>query len=289
MSRAFARGLSDDFMQWLQAGTGRILLDLFRGEALDIRLRDDHFNVYEAQCSVAKVEWKRMAGGTCQLSVHEAYVRGLGLTASGRAGGYECFRVTDAFVSEYARALPDLRRTAIEWHGKEGLLESACVRDNIAGTPLLAFDRQIVLPGRKDRLDVLAVSADRLRPVMVAVELKRGLNNDIQGVARQTLKYMEMLDPTGAGLRHDVGVAYERVCDQMRALGWPAPAAGLIRPGMPVVGLAALAEYNAESKLLQRAQSDATTLARPIAFCQLDMSHLVLPDPETWLPASPSP
>jgi hypothetical protein len=285
MSRDFARGLSDGFMAWLQTGTGRALREAFRDEALDIRLRDDYFNVYEAQCSLARVEWRSAGEGMCQLKVHEAYLRGGALQSSGPTGRYVSFAVTDSFVTDYVRCLPDLRQRAAERHGNEGRLEAKCLKANLAGTPLLVFDRQVVLPGLPDRIDVLAVSADRSRPLLVAVELKRGLNNDIQSVAGQTLKSMQMLDPYGEGLRHDVALAYARVCAQMLALGLRAPDPALIKPGMAVAGLAALAEYSTESRLLQRAESDARSLRRPVGFCQLDMSHPVLPDPESWMPA----
>jgi hypothetical protein len=276
-------------MAWLDTDTGRALRAAFRDDGLDIRLRDDYFNVYEAQCAVARVEWRGGGPGTCQLKVHEAYLRGGALQSSGPVGRYESFVVTDAFVSDYVRCLPDLRKRAAERHGHEGRLEAKCLKANLVGTPLLVFDRQVAMAGLPDRIDVLAASADRARPLLVAVELKRGLNNDIQSVAAQTLKYMELLDPDGRGLRLDIALAYARVCAQMLALGLRAPDPSLIKPGMAVAGLAALAEYSAESRLLQRAQSDAPTRLRPVGFCQLDMSHPVLPDPEVWMPAAEDP
>jgi hypothetical protein len=285
MTRPFARGLSDAFMVWLGTARGRTLLELFRDDCFDIRLRENYFNVYEAQCSLARVEW--VAGSeTARLVVNRKYLAGTTLQTDG-PDDYEAFDVNDDFVGQYGELLPALRRTACELHGDEGLLEAKCLRDNRTGTPLLAFDRQIILPGRRDRLDVLAVAADRSRPLMVAVELKRGLNNDIQGVAAQTLKYMEMLDPDGAGLRPDVARAYQRVCSQLRVLGWEAPDPTLITPGMPVGGLAGLADYNAKSKLLGRAEAAAKNLVRPVGFCHLDMAKLVLPDPATWASEGP--
>jgi hypothetical protein len=267
-------------MNWLQAGPGRALLDLFRDEGFDIRLREDYFNVYEAQCSLARVRWMRRAG-TGRLSVHRAYLQAASSKGE-RQTGYQSFDVTAAFVARYAAMLPAIRRNACKRHGKEGLLEAQCLRDNRAGTPLLVVDRQIRLPGGRDRLDVLAVSGSRARRLMVAVELKRGLDNRIQAVATQTLKYLEMLDPKEAGLSAAVAQAYQRVCAQLRAIGWQAPDPDLIEAGMPVAGLVALADYKAKSQLLSRAEAAAKNLSRPVAFCLLESSHFRLPDPATW-------
>ena len=282
MNIDFARGLSDGFMLWLESGPGRALMDLFGAEGLDTRLRADYFNVYEAQCSLARVRWMQ-GDRVARVSVHRAYLLDTPLLRE-TGSDYVTFVADDSTVAEYARHFQTIRRTAEKsHHGAEGTLEAQCLRDNLTGTPLLAFDRQIALPGERGRrLDILAVAADPSRPLLVAVELKRGLNSDIQYVARQTLTYMEMLDPDRTGLRADIGRAYQRVCTQLRALGRSAPNPTLIRPGMPVAGLAAFADYKAKSKLLGRAEVDAQTLARRIQFCHLDLSRLVLPDPATW-------
>lgn len=153
---------------------------------------------------------------------------------------------------------------------------------NLEGTPLVVIDRQIVNGRPRVKLDMLALTVDRGEPTLVAVELKRGLDNRIQQVAEQALKYVKMLDPTGAGLRADVARSYRDVCEQLRALGFKSCDPALIRAWMRVVGLVALADYNPRSRLLGRALKAARRLDRPIAFCQLTGDRLTLPPSSQW-------
>jgi hypothetical protein len=56
---------------------------------------DDYLNVYEAQCSVAKLEWKpRRRSG--ELSIHRAYVRGTPLEPTAGTREYRAFQVNEA-------------------------------------------------------------------------------------------------------------------------------------------------------------------------------------------------
>ena len=119
-------------------------------------------------------------------------------------------------------------------------------------------------------------------PTLVAVELKRDLDNRIQEVASQTHAYLEMLDPSGAGLREDVARSYKLVCGQLKDLGLKAPSPDLIEVGMPVVGVVALANYNPKSKLLDRALADARSLERKVHFCRIEDGDLILPPPACW-------
>jgi hypothetical protein len=91
-----------------------------------------------------------------------------------------------------------------------------------------------------------------------------------------------MLDPTGDGLRGDIASSYRKVGGQLRGLGFKACDAGLIREGMPVLGLVALGNYNTKSKLLARARARAQTLDRRVRFCFLDRARPTLPPPDSW-------
>lgn len=91
-----------------------------------------------------------------------------------------------------------------------------------------------------------------------------------------------MLDPERSGLRADVARSYRLVCRQLRALGLKACDPDLVREGMPVLGLVALANYNDKSKLLGRARRHAGQLDRTVRFCFLDDARPTLPPPREW-------
>ena len=160
--------------------------------------------------------------------------------------------------------------------------EPRCVEANLEGTPLLVIDRQIVNGRPLIKLDILAVAPGTGDATLVAVELKRDLDNRIQDVPKQALKYVEMLDPDGLGLRADIAASYGDVCRQLRMLGFNACDPALVQPGMRVVGLVALADYNERSRLLGRARENASRLDRPIRFCRLDGDQLTLPPESEW-------
>jgi hypothetical protein len=271
----FSRGLSPSFMDWLSRSPGRSLLDLFERHGLDVRLRDDYLNAYQAQCSIAKLEWR---SGRPHLTISTKYIVETGLALS--TSDYTSFPVDDTFVERYALALPFIRATTAATYAKEeGLWEERCVRANLRDTPLVVLDRQIA--NTRMRLDVLAVYATH-EPALVAIELKRDLDGRIQHVAIQAAKYAAMLDPDGWGLRTDVAESYARVCAQMRALSLAAPDPSLIRSRMPVLAVVGLANYNERSQLLARARRSALTLPRTVKFCFLDENNLTLPSAEEW-------
>ena len=281
----FRRGLSDEFVAWLSSGLGRRLLDLLVEHGLDVRLRNDYFNAYQAQCSLSKVEWRPRAS-TARLVVDRAYLEGSELLAFADRDKRPSFDVSDEFLELYARELRRIRKTVSQQYASpEGRWEERCVRANLEGTPFLVIDRQIQNARPPLRLDLLAVSADPQAPLLLAVEFKRGLDNRIQHVPRQLARYLRMLDPTGHGLGEDVADSYHRVCTQLRSLGFAAPGPALVQPGMPVAGLVALANYNLKSKLLGRALVAAGRVDRPICFCFLTARQLEIPPEREWFEA----
>jgi hypothetical protein len=72
------------------------------------------------------------------------------------------------------------------------------------------------------------------------------------------------------------------VCRQLGALGFPTCAPEQVSPGMPVVGVVALASYNPRSQLLRRAVRAARQLERPIRFCHVAGERPVLPPAAAW-------
>jgi len=278
----FWRGLSDEFMAWLDGGSGRRLLKLFAKHDLDVRLRDDSFNAYRAQASVARIEWRSRKRAP-QLEIARAYLADTRLLSDGSQG--QVFDVSDEFLDSYEQNLPQILKTIdAEYASPEGLWEAKCIQANSSGAPFRIVDRQVVNPGQPSRLDLLAFSTNRERPTALAIELKRDLDNRIQDVPVQLARYLDMLDPDGSGLRSDVAESYFLVCEQLKALGRTAPDPGLVQTNMDVIGVVALANYNPKSELLGRALESAGQLARQIHFCFLNEQG-VLPPKSHWFVA----
>ena len=284
----FWRGLSDEFVAWLNAGIGRQLLDLLVRHRLDVRLRNDYFNAYAAQCSLAKVEWLPRTR-TARLVIDRAYLEGSELLAQAGDVKRPAFAVTDAFLERYTRDLSRIGKTVAQRYASpEGRWEERCVRANLEGSPFLVIDRQIANARPRLQLDVLAFSSDPKDPLLLAVEVKRDLDNRIQYVPEQLARYLRMLDPDGGGLREDVAASYRLVCTQLHSLGFTAPPPELVRPGISVAGLVALAKYSPRSKLLGRALEQARVLDRRVHFCFLSEDKVVLPRASQWFAELPS-
>jgi len=286
----FHRGLKDEMFDWLQTGLGKELVDLFKDRKLDVRLRDNYLNAYAAQCSLAKVQWSNRTGAS--LTIHKKYFPGSPLAPQpnlNRDGNpYARFAVTPRLVEAYAEALCTIQKVVAAGYVKpEGKWEEDCSNANLEGTSLLVIDRQIVSGKPAARLDLLAIGSSDSGPFMVAVEMKRDVDNRIQEVPEQTAKYLRMLDPHGTGLRADVAESYRDVCRQLRALGLPAPDPCLVKEGMRVEGLVAIANYNRKSELLQRAFDLALGLDRDIRFCQISDTDLILPPEKKWIRPQP--
>ncbi len=271
----FRRGLSSEFLEWLGSSTGRRLLGLFDRFQLDVRLRNNYFNAYRAQSSLARVKWQ-MRKGIPRVEIDRAYLERSRLLVDGSK--IQKFDVSDQFLELYGRELPRIRSTVDKQYASpEGEWEAKCVSANLDRPTLQIVDRQIVNSSPPLRLDVLAVSTEGDRPAILATELKRDLDSRIQHVPAQLARYLDMLDPGGRGLREDVASSYRLVCEQLRAIGRSAPDPDLIRAGMDVVGLVALANYNPKSALLGRALETAGSLERRINFCFLGTNGVVPP------------
>ena len=281
----FRRGLSQDFMAWLGSSTGHRLLGLLNRFQLDVRLRNNYFNAYRAQSSVARVKWQTRKG-LARVEIDRAYLERSRLLFDGSK--IQKFDVSDEFLDLFGRDMPRIRSTVDKQYASpEGEWEAKCVRANLDRVAFQIVDRQIVNSRPPLRLDVLAVSTEGDRPTVIATELKRDLDSRIQHVPVQLARYLDMLDPGGKGLRGDVAESYRMVCEQLRALGRNAPDPSLMQAGMDVVGLVALANYNPKSALLGRALRQAGTLERRIHFCFLNTSGVV-PPASHWFVAAGS-
>jgi hypothetical protein len=254
-------------------GVGKPLLGAL--QALDLRIRDNQVNFYSADKSLLKVT-------PTALALHHKYATGCDfLGATKDKGGYLSLKFTEASVAQVIQHLPSILKNVQRMAGDEGIWEEALVHANTQGTPLVVVDRQVRRPGNQSRLDLVAVTTDE-KPMLVAIELKRGEDNRIQDVPKQLHRYLEMLDRNGDGLSADFAEAYATACGQMTALGRQGPNPKLIRAGMPVRGLLILADYPVKSKLLERARVCARALPRPMFFWMMAKRHLAVPVPEKW-------
>jgi hypothetical protein len=280
----FRRGLSPGFMDWLAGDVGCRLLALFDRFQLDVRLRNNYLNAYRAQSSVARVRWlsgKRIA----RVEIDRAYLERTRLLLNNKK--IQKFDVSDEFLDLYERELPRIRSTVDNHYASpEGVWEAKCMRANRERSSFQIVDRQIANSRPPLRLDVLAVSTEGEAPAVLATELKRDLDSRIQHVPVQLARYLDMLDPGGRGLRGDVAESYRLVCEQLRTLGRNAPDPRLIHPGMDVIGLVALANYNPKSALLGRALEKAGALERRIHFCFLGTNGVVPPSSRWFVAAS---
>ncbi len=262
--KPFDRGLREPFFTQLRSGHCRPLLDALVARGLDVRLRGNYLNAYDDGQSIAKVSGSRTLP---KLELHRAYLPA-GLEGFRGRGTYPWIRCTTESIARFVAALPDICALALA-HGKtEDKVERAFIDANADGTPLVCLDRQIKQSGIGHKLDVVAVMEQPRR--FVVVEIKVGGDNRIQRVPRQTLDYMELMDPDGTGLRVDVAASYRRVARQLLDLGLHAPDPGWIEPGMPVLGLVLLHRNNPRSKLLARAHAQARMLPRPIYLWQTE-------------------
>lgn len=275
MSGKFSRFITGPFRKALTNRQGAPLLDALR--RFDLRIRDEALNFYSAGSSILKVTPSR-------LELHAKYAKGTAFDA-GRENGYVTLPFTSDGVAAFLRELEKVLLNVNKHRQPEAECEELLVQANATGTPLMIVDRQVRMPRDPEgsRLDVVAVTSGPVA-MLVALELKQGLDARIQEVPHQLDRYLRMLDPEGKGLRNDVARAYRVALQQLKSLGRPAPDPKLIKPGMPVRGLLVLANYNLKSELLNRARKEGRSLPRALFLLVPSRCDEPLLGPERWAP-----
>ena len=282
MSREFRRGLSDALLRNLLHGPSGTVLRACRDIGLDVRLRDDYLNLYFRGRSLARIVGCRR--GLAKLEIHHKYVVAdrIGDRMGRRSGDYCAFYVDAVFAEVYAAHLDTMIKRASRYAGPEEDVELRLLERNDSTAAVCCFDRQIQVPGTRRTLDLMGFLAGEV-PALVAIEVKRYRDSRIQDVPRQLHEYLEILDPTQEGIRDDVARSYQRVCEQLRTLGLPAPDSTRITAGMPVKGLVIVSDYNPRSRLLPRAHELAAKLERPMHLWQPAGGEFLIPGPERWV------
>ena len=298
-SAGFERHLAAPFFSFLKDGLGKPLMEAFKANGLDVRLRGNYLNAYSVGNSLAKVEGRRDGA---RLYLHRKFVVGVDLPRritkrrpNLEEDDYVDFDLDAGSVDAYIASLPRIKRNAEDYATPEAKWEDDCVRVNVRGRHQVVLDRQIAkamaggpAPGKTRRgavrLDVLSVLEPPDRGV-VAVEIKRDLDPRIQEVPTQIFRYLEFLDPSCDGLDPEIAGSYQIACDQLEALGLQGPPRSLVEPKLPVFGLLVLANYNENSALLDRARRRARELPREIHFCFMDTEGPpLLPRRSEWQP-----
>ena len=282
-AKEFARGLSPALMGAFDKDLPlRGVLDACVLAGCDIRLREDEVHAYHDGNRIAKL---CLCRSEPRLVVNRKYLVD-GIRHGKGVGDYVRFPVDAAFVASWRGAVSDVIKEAKRARrNPEGEWEQKLIRANGASKPVQILDRQVQLPGLRGKLDLLGVLHREAGGIeLAAIELKHRLNNDIQVVALQLARYVNMLQENGRGLKSDIAVAYRTVAKQMRDLGRDAPAASDIASGMPVTGLAVLAEYNDRSQLLDRARRTTSEEEMPHLYYTCLRKTSELPTAERWLP-----
>lgn len=278
----FARGLSPTFVADLLHGTSAPVLAACRAAGLDVRLRENYWNAYDAGRSVAKIAW---AGGAARLVVHRKYLHTDAFPGVKRTAkkDYVYLPVVDRLARQFDAELPRLRLQAAGYARTEERDEVRLLRDNDGDVPVSTIDRQVQVPGTRRTLDVVGVTTSGT-PTLALVEIKRDRDNRIQQVPVQLARYLDIFVGAGGGLRADIASSLALVAGQLAELGFAAPSPSRFHAGMPVVGLVVLVRYDPSSDLLNRANRAARNLAHPIwCWRPHDHTRLRLPPPEEWV------
>lgn len=282
MTGVFRRGLSDKLFEDLRGGPCATVLRACAAAGLDVRLRADYVNLYYRGRSMARIGGRSRHPAKLQINRKYVVADRIGEFIGRRSGSYVAFDVDADFAEAYATHLDTLIERARKHAGPEEDVELRVLECNDGEAAVCCFDRQIQVPGTRRTLDVIGLLTDG-EPVLVAIEVKCYPDGRIQDVPRQLYEYLQILDPSGEGLRADVARSYRTVCEQLRALGLPAPDPVRITVGMPVKGLVIVSGYDPNSKLLPRAHKLAAKLERPMYLWRPGAGEFLIPPPERWL------
>ena len=251
----FDRGLSAEFMRELEFGASARVIEEWRTAELDVRIRPGYLTAYDSGRIVGRLTHGPRVG--VRLEVHRKYLAATeaeSVAAGPESSAYRRLEIDEHGADIYLGALDAIRDNAARHQGKEELWEAELLRVN-AGPPTWLIDRQVQVPGIRRKVDVVGLSVDP-EPTFVVIEVKRGEDPRLQGVARQLGAYMEILAP-GGRLADDVAESYARVTAQLTRLGFASPDPVLFHSGMTAVGLLVVCRPNPRSRLLGRARAQA--------------------------------
>jgi hypothetical protein len=232
MKKQIMRSIGDDRFQSMVADTA-FLVDRIRRERgeLDLRLRDNYFNLYYKGNSMAKVAVLPPGRGY-EISVHRKFTGAAdeGLDPNSLPDYVKTVATPTELRSALSKTVLDQiarRIKRINW-GEEVTFEQMLITDNPPTPEFMIIDRQITggALGRS-RLDLLAlrrVGKGDAEYQLVILEVKLGNNRELEGdvLTQQLRGYIGKLTDDFAGFSR----CYEKTYRQMRVMG-------LMRKEMP--------------------------------------------------------
>jgi len=172
----------------------------YRGE-LDLRLRDNYFNLYYRGNSLAKVT--PVKDGCYDVVIHRKFSREIfrddpRFTCTD-AGSHCRIRVRNRFLRPLFKkknldAL--LRNIKKVNYGEEIVFEQLLITDNVDRDDLILIDRQVTEPGMNSRIDLLALKRTQGNHFsFVVIEVKLGNNRELAGaVGKQLNGYIHHIE-----------------------------------------------------------------------------------------------
>ena len=215
---------------------------------LDLRLRNNYFNLYYKGNSLAKVRIKKVP---YQITVHGKFAhKGLGKIVDANAGSdYRTYSVSpDQLRSFFSKRNIQKLSAAIKviHYSEELSLEQMLITDNLEREDFFVIDRQVQggALGRS-RIDLLAlrqVPGQRNRYQFLIIEIKLGNNVDLYDkVGIQLDGYKKTFET----YFNEFKVCYERTYRQIKQTGvFSVPTAGTIDIVRPVTACVVVFGYS---------------------------------------------
>lgn len=220
---------------------------------IDIRLRDNYFNLYYKGNSLAKIQ---IFQGYYKVTIHTSFVNNIFSTDTRIllpkiSKGYECYTLTNKvlmpfFQSKYLNKIA-ANIKAVN-NGEEITFEQMLITDNLQNPDLIIIDRQVTetkLNGK--RLDLLALQhVDANNYLFLVLEVKLGNNKELsQAVGMQLQQYIDHVTREF----NDWKAAYELIYAQLKQLGiFPHLSYTKINVVLPVLGRVIVGSYSGMAK-----------------------------------------
>jgi len=225
MSRKIKRSISADRFQRMVEDTAFLVKRVHKehGE-LDLRLRDNYFNLYYKGNSMAKVS-VMPAGKKYEVAIHRKFTKAADkATDAEELTGYHKEVVEPAdlrsVLSKQVLNRIASRIKRVNW-GEEVTFEQMLITDNPPRPEFIIIDRQVTGGDLgRSRLDLLALRPSRTgssKYKFVILEVKLGNNPELEGdvLTKQLRSYIRTLNGDLANFSQ----CYEETYRQMRTMG----------------------------------------------------------------------
>lgn len=220
---------------------------------LDLRLRDNYFNLYYKGNSLAKVIIKK---GRYTVIIHSSFVKGVydgdpRIPAPMVKNSYSYFTLTNKILHPFFQ-VKSLKMMAsnikVVNNGEEITYEQMLITDNLENQDIVIIDRQITETSlNRRRLDLLGLKHEGANKyAFLILEVKLGNNTELSGkVAKQLDFYIKHVDQNFDDWKRN----YELVYGQLNQLGiYPNLVHKKIEIIRPVVGSVIVVSYSGIAK-----------------------------------------